>query len=178
MDAYACLRRRADVAFQVTDAEAILIRMDTGTYYSLNKIGTELWQRLDGQATLAQHADAIAEKYNLILQAIVDDVHQLAEALPSVHAARPRQAASAVRELAAHIPTKHKAEAPAVVAALLEFADEVERAEQLDAPRIASNLLRLGESFPGQFGVEGQMFVNDFVELAKQWASEKLVDVM
>ena len=178
MDANSRLRRRADVAFQTTDAEAILIRMDTGTYYSLNKIGTELWRRLDGQSTLAQHADAIAEKYNLILQAIIGEMRQLAETIPSVYSARPRQAAGAVRELATNIPAKHEAEAPAVVTALLKFAEQVEGAGQLDAPSIANNLLRLSETFPDQYGGEGQIFVNDFIELAKQWASEKLVDVM
>jgi hypothetical protein len=52
------------VTFETVAGEAILIRMDTGTYFSLNQVGTDFWQLLDGRATIAQHATAIANKYN------------------------------------------------------------------------------------------------------------------
>lgn len=178
MNADARLQRRSDVTFQSVAGEAILIRMDTGTYFSLNKIGTELWHRLDGQRSLEQHAQAIADKYNLILQGIVNDTRQLAATIPGQYAAQPRLAANAVRELAKNIPVKYEAEAPAVVNVLNKFADQVEGSEAVNAQAVADALLKLSESFPERYGVVGQMFINDFIELARRLAADKLVDVV
>ncbi len=58
------LRRSDNVTFQTVAGEAILIRMDTGTYFSLNPVGTDFWELLDGRTTIAEHAAAIASKYN------------------------------------------------------------------------------------------------------------------
>jgi hypothetical protein len=58
------LQRSDDVTFQTVAGEAILIRMDTGAYFSLNPVGTDFWEMLDGRAPIAEHAAAIASKYN------------------------------------------------------------------------------------------------------------------
>jgi hypothetical protein len=58
------LRRSDNVTFQTVAGEAILIRMDTGTYFSLNPVGTDFWELLDGRTTIAEHAAAIASRYN------------------------------------------------------------------------------------------------------------------
>lgn len=81
MDAQSRLQRRPDVTFQSVAGEAILIRMDTGTYFSLNKIGTEFWDMLDGQQTIAQHAAVIAAKYNVDAPMVTSDLLELAEKL-------------------------------------------------------------------------------------------------
>jgi hypothetical protein len=81
MDSSSRLHRRPDVTFQSVAGEAILIRMDTGTYFSLNKIGTEFWDMLDGQQTLAQHAAVIAAKYNVDVPRVTNDLLELAEKL-------------------------------------------------------------------------------------------------
>lgn len=78
MDANSRLQRRSDVTFQAVAGEAILIRMDTGTYFSLNKVGTEFWDRLDGQQTVGQHAAAIAGKYNVDVAMVTSDLLELA----------------------------------------------------------------------------------------------------
>ena len=64
MDAETILRRADNVTFEVVADEAILIQLDKGTYFSLNEVGTEFWQMLDGRQTIAEHAAAIARKYN------------------------------------------------------------------------------------------------------------------
>ena len=58
------LQRSDNVTFQTVAGEAILIRMDTGNYFSFNPVGTDFWDLLDGRATIAQHATTIASKYN------------------------------------------------------------------------------------------------------------------
>lgn len=56
MDATTIINRSPNASFEVVADEAILIHLVTGTYFSLNKVGTEFWQMLDGSATIADHA--------------------------------------------------------------------------------------------------------------------------
>lgn len=81
MDAAIRLKRGAKATFQIVADEAILIHMDTGTYYSLNRVGTEFWDRLDGAQTLRQHAAALAQKYSVDEAMVVGDLLELAEKL-------------------------------------------------------------------------------------------------
>lgn len=78
MDANSKLKRSADVTFQIVADEAILIRMSTGTYFSLNQVGTEFWNMLDGAQTIQQHAAALAAKYNVEVSMVVSDLLELA----------------------------------------------------------------------------------------------------
>lgn len=64
MNEQTVLQRSDNVTFQAVAGEAILIHMLTGTYFSLNEVGTEFWERLDGQQPIVAHAAAIAAKYN------------------------------------------------------------------------------------------------------------------
>ena len=41
-----------------------MIHIDSGDYYSLNRVGLEFWKMLDGRRTIAQHAMKIAELYD------------------------------------------------------------------------------------------------------------------
>lgn len=81
MDANTHLKRGSKATFQVVADEAILIHMDTGTYYSLNKVGTEFWNLLDGQQTLQEHAAMLAQKYNVETTVVLNDLLELAEKL-------------------------------------------------------------------------------------------------
>ena len=78
MDQLTKLRRSANATYQVVAGEAILIRLDTGTYFSLNKIGTEFWDALDGAQTIAGHAAAIAKTYDVEEALVTADLLELA----------------------------------------------------------------------------------------------------
>ncbi len=78
MDANSKLKRSSDVTFQVVAGEAILIRMSTGTYFSLNAVGTEFWNMLDGIQTVQEHATALATKYSVDVPMVVADLLELA----------------------------------------------------------------------------------------------------
>ncbi|MBP7693528.1 MAG: PqqD family protein [Anaerolineales bacterium] len=71
------LARGPKATFQVVAEEAILIHLDTGTYYSLNRVGTELWERLDGEQTLQAHAAALAQKYTVEEARVLADLLEL-----------------------------------------------------------------------------------------------------
>lgn len=75
------LSRGPKATFQVVADEAILIHLDTGTYYSLNRVGTEFWNRLDGQQTVQDHGAALAAQYSVETAMVVGDLLELAEKL-------------------------------------------------------------------------------------------------
>lgn len=72
------LQRAENVTFEVVADEAILIDINTGTYFSLNEVGTEFWEMLDGEQTIEQHAATIAAKYEVEQNMVVDDLLELA----------------------------------------------------------------------------------------------------
>jgi hypothetical protein len=79
LDKNSILQRAENVTFEVVADEAILIDINTGTYFSLNEVGTEFWQMLDGQQTIEQHAAVIANKYEVETDMVVADLLELAE---------------------------------------------------------------------------------------------------
>ena len=72
------LQRAKNVTFEVVADEAILIDINTGTYFSLNEVGTEFWEMLDGEQTIGQHATTIANKYEVETSMVVADLLELA----------------------------------------------------------------------------------------------------
>ncbi len=79
MDSSTRLQRNINTTFQVVADEAILIHLNSGTYFSLNKVGTEFWQMLDGVQTIGQHAEVIAKKYEVETAVVIADLLELAE---------------------------------------------------------------------------------------------------
>jgi len=72
------LQRAENVTFEVVADEAILIDIRTGTYFSLNEVGTVFWEMLDGEQTIEQHAATIAAKYEVETSMVVADLLELA----------------------------------------------------------------------------------------------------
>jgi hypothetical protein len=72
------LSRSPKATYEVVAGEAILIHLDTGAYFSLNSIGTEFWQMLDGQQTIHDHATTLANKYGVDVPMVVADLLELA----------------------------------------------------------------------------------------------------
>ena len=81
MDVSAVLQRSENATFEVVADEAILIHLETGAYYSLNRLGTEFWKMLDGRQTLAQHAATLAGKYSVTNAQVEADLLELAARL-------------------------------------------------------------------------------------------------
>lgn len=79
MDAQTILKRSEQVTHQIVAEEAILINLNTGTYFSLNKIGTEFWELLDGQQTIQQYAETLAKKYSVEAAMVAADLLELAD---------------------------------------------------------------------------------------------------
>ncbi|MCI0398580.1 MAG: PqqD family protein [Chloroflexi bacterium] len=78
MDANTVLKRSTNTTYEVVAGEAILIRLDTGTYFSLNKVGTQFWEMLDGQQSIGQHAATLAAQYDVETSLVAADLLELA----------------------------------------------------------------------------------------------------
>jgi hypothetical protein len=50
---------------RVVDGEALLIHLSTGNYFSLNGIGTAIWESLDGTKTIRALAEDISAEYDV-----------------------------------------------------------------------------------------------------------------
>jgi hypothetical protein len=67
-----------NAAHQTVGEEAILINLNTGSYYSLNDTGTMFWELLDGQRTIADCARLIAGEYDVEASVVEADLLELA----------------------------------------------------------------------------------------------------
>lgn len=45
------------------EEEALLLDLNTGSYYRLNSVGSTIWQMLDGHTTVAEIIDAIQHQF-------------------------------------------------------------------------------------------------------------------
>jgi len=125
LDATTKLKRSDNVTFQNVAGEAILIRLDTGTYFSLNKAGTEFWEMLDGQQTIEQHAAALAARNNRIVQAAVDGLNDAADRVARDHGAEAQVLIDDVRAFVQTVIRKYHVDTPRVVSDLLEIAQKM-----------------------------------------------------
>lgn len=75
------LRPAEHTASETTEGQTVIINLQTGTLFSLNKTGTFIWERLDGQATLGDLAAALAVHYGVETAVTEPDVLELATAL-------------------------------------------------------------------------------------------------
>lgn len=55
----------AQVIDRIVDAEALLIHLQSGDYFSLNGVGTRVWENIDGTKTVAELASVIASEYEV-----------------------------------------------------------------------------------------------------------------
>ena len=71
-------QRHPDATHQTVGEEAILIKLSSGTYYSLNDTGTMFWELLDGRRTVADCAQSIAAEYEVAAEEVEADLLELA----------------------------------------------------------------------------------------------------
>lgn len=69
------------VSAKVLDGEAVLIHITRGTYHSMEKVGSRIWQLIEGRQTLGTIASIIAGEYDVRLESAQKDVAELIAAL-------------------------------------------------------------------------------------------------
>jgi hypothetical protein len=78
MDRVTCPQHSPSATYQMVGDEAIIIDVNTGTYYTLNDTGARFWQLMDGNHTIAACADAIAAEYEVESAVVEADLLELA----------------------------------------------------------------------------------------------------
>ncbi len=68
---------RSNVLAKVMDGEAILINVSTGAYYSLNGIGTLVWQWIEKEISLQEMVNGLARDHDVDRKILLADVLKL-----------------------------------------------------------------------------------------------------
>lgn len=69
------------VAAQIVDDEAVIVLADAGEIVVLNAVGTRVWELSDGQHTIQQIVDAIADEFQVAPEQAREDVAEFLESL-------------------------------------------------------------------------------------------------
>jgi hypothetical protein len=75
--------RTQDVAWSAVDGEAVLLDLGSGYYFSLNGVGTAIWEKLDGEHTLASIHEAICSRFDVDAEVAWEDISTLVQRLCS-----------------------------------------------------------------------------------------------
>ena len=73
--------RSAEVNSTVLDREAVLLNLESGVYYTLNPVGTAIWDLLDGERPLGMILDAVCARFDVSEPVARRDVAALATQL-------------------------------------------------------------------------------------------------
>lgn len=66
-----------EVAAEVIDAEAVLINLSTGMYYTMDKVGAVVWQLIEGGHSMAEMSSIIAERYGVDPDMVLRDLEKV-----------------------------------------------------------------------------------------------------
>ena len=70
-----------NTAATVIDGEAIIVNLTTGVYYSMDKVGAEVWEMIGQGLSTLQIAAAVAARYEIEQDKALVDIERLTEKL-------------------------------------------------------------------------------------------------
>ena len=70
-----------NTAATVIDGEAIIVNLTTGVYYSMDKVGAEVWEMIGQGLSTLQIAAAVAARYEIAQDKAFVDIERLTEKL-------------------------------------------------------------------------------------------------
>jgi hypothetical protein len=80
------------VVNKTIDGEVVIINLDKGNYYSLDKVGTDIWSFIERSASVSEVIEAITQRYNASGVEIENTVVQLIGELQQEELIVPNQA--------------------------------------------------------------------------------------
>ena len=60
--------------YRVIDGEAVILNLDNGYYYSLNEVGTRIWEAIDKKKSLNKILDSFKEEYQVPAEQLKNDL--------------------------------------------------------------------------------------------------------
>lgn len=70
-----------EVAAKVMDGEAIFINLSTGVYYSMEEVGTVIWEMIEAGMTLDEVAATVTRRYEVNKEKAQTDIERLVSSL-------------------------------------------------------------------------------------------------
>ena len=70
-------KQKEDVHSTVLDGESILLNLSTGRYYTLNAVGSVVWDLSTGDRSLAHVVSTICDRFDVTVQQAQDDLLDL-----------------------------------------------------------------------------------------------------
>jgi|HubBroStandDraft_5_1064220.scaffolds.fasta_scaffold17316_4 hypothetical protein len=70
-------RRRDGVAAQIADGEAVLLDIEGGAYFSLNSVGSRIWELCDGTRSIAEIVSVICDEFDVAKDVATADAHEI-----------------------------------------------------------------------------------------------------
>lgn len=68
------LHTSSEVQGTTMDGETVLLDLSTGRYYTLNRLGSVIWEHCAGQSTVADIHTAICERFEVAPERALDDL--------------------------------------------------------------------------------------------------------
>ena len=63
-----------NITYRVIDGEAVILNLDKGYYYSLNEVGTRIWEAIDKKKSLNEMLDSLKEEYQVPAEQLKSDL--------------------------------------------------------------------------------------------------------
>ena len=70
-------QRRERIIKQEAEGTAVLLSIDSGSYYSLEELGVRVWELCDGQRSVQEIAAILGEEYDVAADTIQRDLLEL-----------------------------------------------------------------------------------------------------
>jgi hypothetical protein len=70
-------KRREGVAAQVADGEAVLLDIESGEYFSLNPVGSRIWELCDGTRSTAEIVSVICGEFDVAEDVATADAREI-----------------------------------------------------------------------------------------------------
>ncbi|NNF37063.1 MAG: PqqD family protein [Gemmatimonadetes bacterium] len=71
----------ADVAAKVIDGEAIIMNLANGLYFSMDEVGSAVWEMVEAGFSLGEMSDRLQARYDADRETIAGDVNRIAQQL-------------------------------------------------------------------------------------------------
>lgn len=89
-----CFTKEKDFVTRTISGETIIVPVRSGvgeldSIYTLNDVGTRIWQLLDGQTRTDQIIEAVAQEFDVTPQEASNDVHDFLASLEAQGLIRP-----------------------------------------------------------------------------------------
>ena len=75
------LKHSPNVPWRTVDGKGILVDLESGYYFSLNKTGQFIWGQINGERTMSEIANRVVEQFEVENEMALKDCLELAQRL-------------------------------------------------------------------------------------------------